>query len=654
MENKFKRNAILVLGMHRSGTSAATRVLSLMGYELPKSLMGTNESNEVGHWESDSIVVLSDALLKELGASWDSWQYITIDEFSIERKKDILDDISRHLRLEFPGKKDFILKDPRISRLAGLYLEAFEDSEVNAHVVMSIRNPLSVADSLLKRDNMPKGDASLLWLRYVLDAEYSSRGQNRAFFSYEGLLAESSKTLKQISKSLSIKFPLTIEAVAPQINEFLDEDMQHHVRTAEEVVFDPIMRGWVDRAYSLLMGLCAKPNDAKTLDELDVIRDELDHVGPVMENLRREADSREAAKAELVVQAETVNKALGDKIADFVTRNTQLKQESKKFEAGSKSLNAEIIGTKVTIDNMAIQLRDQRVELTAITTKYTELASQTETLEGEDTRKGHKLEIIKKVKEDLSLRIEEQIKSATVRYNALQKRKKEIEAKLEQQSGEATQLSKTLEQKGKELSAQLKTEKDLRRQLNEKEKSESDLKGQLDEKMQVESDLKQAKSDLKGKLEEARKSEAGLKKQMTQSYATIESLEVAVKGLQSENDVKSLDLEKLEHEGVALLAKNFDLATDIQILKTELKKEKRTFFRPAIRRIRGFTGRILRFVLPTSFVDNIAGKIPLNETPLNLISQPPTSIARTVTPVEDIKDAELLQIIENELPKDVS
>ncbi len=359
MKNKFKRNAILVLGMHRSGTSAATRVLSLLGYNLPKSLMGTNESNEVGHWESDSIVVLNDILLKELGASWDSWQNVTIDEFSVDRKKDILEDIERHLRLEFPGKKDFILKDPRISRLADLYLEAFESSEVNAHIVMSIRNPLAVADSLLKRDNMPKGDAALLWLRYVLDAEYSSRGQNRAFFSYEGLLAESSKTLKQISNSLSLKFPLTIEAVAPQISVFLDEDMQHHVRTAEEVVFDPIMRGWVDRAYSLLMALCSRPNDTQVLNELDEIRNELDHVGPVMENLRREADDREAVKKhEIEARYAAQIQELKNKESEV---NAKIEQMEHEFSANLAGKEKEHKATNVQRQEAFIELQKELI-----------------------------------------------------------------------------------------------------------------------------------------------------------------------------------------------------------------------------------------------------------------------------------------------------
>ena len=62
------RTCLLVLGMHRSGTSALTRVLSIAGAKLPGSLMGVYKGNEVGHWESNSLVQYLDQLLEELGS----------------------------------------------------------------------------------------------------------------------------------------------------------------------------------------------------------------------------------------------------------------------------------------------------------------------------------------------------------------------------------------------------------------------------------------------------------------------------------------------------------------------------------------------------------------------------------------------------------
>ena len=44
------RTCLFVLGMHRSGTSALTRVLSIAGAKLPASLMDAGKGNNGGHW----------------------------------------------------------------------------------------------------------------------------------------------------------------------------------------------------------------------------------------------------------------------------------------------------------------------------------------------------------------------------------------------------------------------------------------------------------------------------------------------------------------------------------------------------------------------------------------------------------------------------
>src|SRR5215469_9555194 len=66
-----ERRAVFVLGMHRSGTSAVTRVLNLLGVELGTGLMAASPDNERGYWEHLGIVQEHDQLLEALGSSWD-------------------------------------------------------------------------------------------------------------------------------------------------------------------------------------------------------------------------------------------------------------------------------------------------------------------------------------------------------------------------------------------------------------------------------------------------------------------------------------------------------------------------------------------------------------------------------------------------------
>src|SRR5437763_425787 len=63
--------ALVVLGMHRSGTSAMTRTLSLLGAALPKDVMQARSDNPIGFWEPQKVADLNDEILHALDSDWD-------------------------------------------------------------------------------------------------------------------------------------------------------------------------------------------------------------------------------------------------------------------------------------------------------------------------------------------------------------------------------------------------------------------------------------------------------------------------------------------------------------------------------------------------------------------------------------------------------
>ena len=66
--------AIVVLGMHRSGTSAFTRIFNLLGADLPKNLLPPSQTNETGYWEAADLMGIHDNILSSGGSSWDDWR----------------------------------------------------------------------------------------------------------------------------------------------------------------------------------------------------------------------------------------------------------------------------------------------------------------------------------------------------------------------------------------------------------------------------------------------------------------------------------------------------------------------------------------------------------------------------------------------------
>ena len=51
----MKQTCILILGMHRSGTSALTGVLSLLDVYLGSELMPASEDNKKGYFENKNL-----------------------------------------------------------------------------------------------------------------------------------------------------------------------------------------------------------------------------------------------------------------------------------------------------------------------------------------------------------------------------------------------------------------------------------------------------------------------------------------------------------------------------------------------------------------------------------------------------------------------
>ena len=81
-----RRSCILVLGVHRSGTSAVTRVINLLGAALPKNLMPPSpNNNEAGFWEPKNLWLLHDRMLREAGSRWDDWRKLDLGILPPER-----------------------------------------------------------------------------------------------------------------------------------------------------------------------------------------------------------------------------------------------------------------------------------------------------------------------------------------------------------------------------------------------------------------------------------------------------------------------------------------------------------------------------------------------------------------------------------------
>jgi hypothetical protein len=74
--NGMRFDVVVVLGMHRSGTSAITKGLELFGMDLGQNLLAANEYNPKGYFEDNQLVNINDNILRKSGSLWSALQFL--------------------------------------------------------------------------------------------------------------------------------------------------------------------------------------------------------------------------------------------------------------------------------------------------------------------------------------------------------------------------------------------------------------------------------------------------------------------------------------------------------------------------------------------------------------------------------------------------
>ncbi len=138
---------ILVIGMHRSGTSAVTRVLNLLGVELGGSLLPRAADNVLGFWEHQEVVSIHERLFSALGRNWFDLSELPLGWLSTPAASEAKQQLKELFTREFGGAVVWAVKDPRICRLLPLWRCALEELGVKAHALFMVRHPNEVAQS---------------------------------------------------------------------------------------------------------------------------------------------------------------------------------------------------------------------------------------------------------------------------------------------------------------------------------------------------------------------------------------------------------------------------------------------------------------------------------------------------------------------------
>ncbi len=268
--------AIIVLGMHRSGTSSIAGALVTLGAKAPNTPLPAASDNERGFFESLQIMQLNDEILRSAGTTWDDWRAFNPAWFSSPVAKSFEERAIAALKGEFGSAPLAAIKDPRLCRLMPFWSNAINEAGYSPRIVIPIRSPLEVARSLWLRNGIPLSKGLLMWLRHVLDAEASSRAHPTAFVEWSEFLADWRFSLARIGERLGLDWPRLSDQSAAEIDRFISPTLRHNSVSIDDLKAHRYVHDWVLKVYEALLTLAADPSSEAARHQLDEVKSEFD------------------------------------------------------------------------------------------------------------------------------------------------------------------------------------------------------------------------------------------------------------------------------------------------------------------------------------------------------------------------------------------
>src|SRR5271156_3230423 len=272
LENRESSDVVIVLGMHRSGTSAVAGTLVKLGGGSPKHLMVANPGNARGFFESVAFMHFHDELLASAGSRWHDWRLFNPGWYRSPVAAGYRRRAKELFEAEFSGAALPVIKDPRICRFAPFWLEVLREMQKTPRIVIPIRSPLEVAQSLQKLQGVPLNEGLLLWLRHNLDAEVQSRAEARSIFTFDEFQSDWHGVCEKISTDTNLFWPRLSDRTSREIDKFLTKDLVHHETDRAALATHSALHEWTLRASDALLELARDPSSDSALDTLDEVR----------------------------------------------------------------------------------------------------------------------------------------------------------------------------------------------------------------------------------------------------------------------------------------------------------------------------------------------------------------------------------------------
>ena len=229
-----RRPIVLVLGMHRSGTSLCSHILSALGVDMADKIPGPgatspHPSNPRGHWERWEIVEFHDRILglfnrEYLGHFHDfalpvAWW---ADPRVVQIRREIVAFLEQRMGSEYFG-----FKDPRTVRLMPVWHQILNELKLAPKIVLCLRNPAQIGRSLNVRDGLDPEIGEYRWLVHIVDFFRYTKNFDFCTVEYEEWFSNPLVNLEKLQKFLDLQWQQSEADLALMLSGIIDPSARH-------------------------------------------------------------------------------------------------------------------------------------------------------------------------------------------------------------------------------------------------------------------------------------------------------------------------------------------------------------------------------------------------------------------------------------------
>jgi hypothetical protein len=252
------RRIVVVLGMHRSGTSTLARALQVLGVDLGDNLLPPAAGdNERGYWEDADVHALDMEMLHALGHDWHTLAPVTHKALEGPVAQSYRARAAELLAAKLAPTGCFGLKDPRISRLIPFWKRIFEDVGAEPSYLIVSRNPLSVARSLARRDGFDPVKSHYLWIEHMATSLVETAGARRVVVDYDAFMDDPENQLRRVARELELPFAADSAAFREFRDGFVTESLRHTRFSLVDLRADPAVPPAAAALFEALQGMAS-------------------------------------------------------------------------------------------------------------------------------------------------------------------------------------------------------------------------------------------------------------------------------------------------------------------------------------------------------------------------------------------------------------